>query len=142
MTGYEPNTLVHAKAMRRAPTDAERALWTLLRAKRFVDFKFRRQQPIGPYIADFVCPVAKLIIEADGSQHADSIPDIRRSNWLEANGYRVLRIWNNDILARPASVSEAIYGALLTPSPSHAEGGAGPALSLKGRGTESVAHGS
>ena len=114
--GYNALTLGRAKALRRELTDAERALWKLLRAKRLADFKFRRQQPIGTYIADFVCQSSRLIVEADGSQHLDSAHDQRRTAWLEGQGYRVLRFWNNDILARPSSVIDTVYAALV-PSP-------------------------
>ena len=98
--------------MRRQPTDAESKLWVILRNRRFVDHKFRRQVPIGPYIADYACYSAKLIIEADGSQHADNARDAVRDAELNRRGFRILRIWNNDILARPDAVSETIWHAL------------------------------
>ena len=109
--------LARAKAMRSEMTDAEAKLWRLLRAKRFVGFKFRRQQPIGPFIADFVCQAARLIIEADGSQHAESESDARRTAWLEARGYRVLRFWNGDILTKSDDIAAVIHAALHDPSP-------------------------
>ena len=92
------NTLSHAKEMRRVPTDAERQLWSRLRAKRLNGWKFRRQQPIGPYIADFVCMEAKLIVELDGSQHAESPRDKARDSNLEERGFRILRLWNDDVI--------------------------------------------
>ncbi len=98
--------------MRHEPTEAEHKLWLLLRDRRFVNFKFRRQVPIGPYIADFVCYSARLIVEADGSQHAESQHDMIRDAELIRRGFRLLRFWNNDILARPVSVSDAIWVAL------------------------------
>jgi very-short-patch-repair endonuclease len=98
-------------------TDAEKKLWQMLRAKRLEDFKFRRQQPIGPFIVDFVCQSEQLVIEADGSQHADSPDDVRRTEWLEARGYRVLRFWNGDVLRRPDDVVMTIYRTLTAPSP-------------------------
>ena len=131
--GYDARTLRLAKVQRRAPTEAERRLWALLRAHRLAAFKFRRQQPIGPYIADFVCQAHRLIVEVDGAQHADSAHDAARTAWLEGRGYRVMRFWNNDVLGRPGVVAASIYGALV-PSPSHALTGAGPSLSLEGRG--------
>jgi len=101
-----------ARSMRRQPTLAEQKLWSLLRNRRFVGFKFRRQVPIGPYIADFVCYEAKLIIEADGSQHADNARDLVRDAELERRGFRLLRLWNSDILARPAQVADLVWAHL------------------------------
>ena len=98
--------------MRRQPTDAESKLWVILRNRRFVDHKFRRQVPIGPYIADYACYSAKLIIEADGSQHADNARDVLRDAELNRRGFRILRFWNNDILACPDAVGETIWHAL------------------------------
>lgn len=87
-------------------------MWLLLRDRRLVSFKFRRQVPIDHYIADFVCYSARLIIELDGSQHAESTRDLARDAYLAAQGFRLLRIWNNDVLARPHGVLEAIWSAL------------------------------
>jgi very-short-patch-repair endonuclease len=98
--------------MRHEPTEAEHKLWLLLHDRRFVNFKFRRQVPIGPYIVDFVCYSARLIIEADGSQHAENQRDMIRDAELIRRGFRLLRLWNNDILARPVSVSDGIWAAL------------------------------
>lgn len=105
-----------AKGMRHAPTEAEARLWSLLRGRRFASYKFRRQMPCGPYIADFVCLSAKLIIEADGSQHADDIRDLTRDGYFKTQGFRVLRFWNNEILAQPDPVMETIWAALQNPS--------------------------
>ena len=98
-----------AKRMRHEPTDAERKLWLILRARRFSGYKFRRQVPLGPYIADFVCFEQRLIIEADGSQHADNMRDAARDAWFAAQGFRVRRFWNADILLRPAEVAETLW---------------------------------
>jgi len=98
--------------MRREPTDAERALWLLLRDRRLASYKFRRQVPIGAYIADFVCFSARLIVEADGGQHAESPADAVRDAALKAQGFRILRFWNNDILARPEAVAESVWTVL------------------------------
>ena len=99
--------------MRRAPTDAETLLWRHLRGKRFSGCKFKRQQPIGPYIVDLVCLRRRLIIEADGGQHSDTIDyDTARTAWLEAQGFCLLRFWNNDILQRTEAVQESIFSAL------------------------------
>jgi very-short-patch-repair endonuclease len=101
--------------MRAQPTEAEQRLWLLLRNRRFVGYKFRRQVPVGSYIADFVCYSARLIIEADGSQHAQSARDWKRDNELESCGFKILRLWNHDILARPDVVADAIWHALQEP---------------------------
>jgi very-short-patch-repair endonuclease len=98
--------------MRHEPTEAERKMWLLLRNRRFVSYKFRRQLPVGSYIADFVCLSAKQIVELDGSQHAESTTDATRDAYLQAQDFRVLRIWNNDVLARPDSVLDAVWNAL------------------------------
>jgi very-short-patch-repair endonuclease len=90
--------------MRRIATDAERKLWLLLRDRRLDGFKFRRQVPFGPYILDFVCFEKKLVIEVDGGQHCDSDADKSRDAYLEAEGYRVVRYWNNDALKNPERV--------------------------------------
>ena len=87
-------------------------LWALLRDRRFVGYKFRRQQPVGPFIVDFVCTEAKLIVELDGSQHADDPTDTTRDAELTRRGFRVLRIWNNDLINNRDGVCEAIYLAL------------------------------
>ena len=104
-----------AKRMRHEPTEAERKLWTLLRNRRFARYKFRRQLPIGDYIVDFVCLSEKLIIEADGSQHAENLRDETRDAQLRQRGFRLLRLWNHDILARPGAVAEAVWAALESP---------------------------
>jgi len=90
--------------MRREMTDAERKLWFLLRDRRLDGAKFRRQAPVGPYIADFVCLRRKVIVEADGGQHVDSAKDAVRDQWLAREGYRVVRYSNVDILKNPAGV--------------------------------------
>ena len=106
-----------AKALRSDATDAERALWRLLRSRRFAEVKFRRQVPIGRWIVDFVSFEQSLIVEADGSQHADSARDVERDADLNQRGFRILRFWNNDILLRPVSVADAIFAAIASPSP-------------------------
>jgi very-short-patch-repair endonuclease len=74
--------------------------------------KFRRQQPIGPFFVDFVCLERRLIVEVDGGQHAGSSSDAERTRWLQAQGYRVLRFWNNDVLANPDGVAQVILDSL------------------------------
>ena len=88
-------------------TDAERRLWSRLRAKQ-LGVQFTRQHPIGSYIADFACRRQRIVIECDGGQHSDSLTDAGRTEVIEAHGYRVARFWNNDILQNTDGVIEAI----------------------------------
>ncbi|MGC4024104.1 MAG: DUF559 domain-containing protein [Mesorhizobium sp.] len=89
---------VFARDMRRESTKSEKRLWLELRDRRLDQIKFRRQVPLGPYIADFVCFECGLIVEIDGSQHADSVYDQVRTTELKKRGFRVLRFWNDDVL--------------------------------------------
>ena len=104
------------KALRQNMTDAEQLLWRHLRAHRLNGQKFRRQQPIGPYVVDFVHLGAKLIVEADGGQHSQSESDVVRDEWLTSQGFKIMRFWNNDILNNTDAVLTAILDAL-APSP-------------------------
>ena len=101
-----------AKQMRRTPTDAEAAMWQLLRDRRFAAFKFRRQVPLSNYIVDFVCFDKQLIIEVDGSQHAFHERDIVRDAALRNAGFAIARYWNNDVLQQRTSVLEDILAKL------------------------------
>ena len=101
------------KELRSNQTTAETRLWYYLRARRFEDFKFRRQQIIENYIVDFVCFEKNLIIELDGSQHFDQIEyDSERTRVLAERGFKVLRFWNNDVLQDAGTVLEAIFSEL------------------------------
>ncbi|HUD52081.1 endonuclease domain-containing protein [Parvibaculum sp.] len=102
-----------ARRLRRDQTDAEQRLWSRLRRNALGE-NFRRQHPIGHYIVDFVCLGHRLIVEADGGQHSQdrALHDIARTKWLESRGYKVLRFWNNDILANTDGVIELIVAAL------------------------------
>jgi very-short-patch-repair endonuclease len=93
-------------------TDAEVRLWFALRDRRFAQFKFRRQVAIGPYIADFVCFDARVVVEVDGGQHVDSIPDARRDHWFRANDFYVVRFWNHDVLRNLEGVLTSLIGTL------------------------------
>jgi very-short-patch-repair endonuclease len=117
-----------ARQMRAEPTDAERKLWWHLRKRlKTPDTHFRRQVRIGRYIGDFVCHSARLVVEVDGGQHAvRTAADQERSRVLEANGYRILRFWNNDVLTNIDGVLEEIQRAITTtptPNPSPQGGG-------------------
>ena len=103
--------------MRREPTQAEAKLWSMLRGQRFGGLKFKRQEQLGDYIVDFVCFGARLIVEADGGQHAESKGDAVRDAWLTAQGFRVLRFWNSDVLGNPDGVARVILDAALPPLP-------------------------
>ena len=105
--GVSSNQRSRARTMRGAPTESELRLWRLLR-DRLSGFKFRRQVPVGPYIVDFLCVGAKLIVEADGFQHAESPRDKARDAYLESQGWKVLRFWNNEVLQNREGVLETI----------------------------------
>ena len=116
----------HARSLRSTMTDAEKRIWFRLRAHRLNGTSFRRQFPIGTYIVDFVCLDARLIVEIDGGQHAESERDKVRDAWLRSEGFVVLRFWNNDVLANTAGVIEKINEALPASSP--------PSLTLPRKG--------
>jgi very-short-patch-repair endonuclease len=104
-----------AKRLRSQETQAETILWRHLRQLEPRGSHFRRQVAIGPYIADFVCLAARLIVEVDGSQHGTDEGkrhDDARTRWLNAEGYRVLRFWNNDVMSRTTAVLEVIHQAI------------------------------
>jgi very-short-patch-repair endonuclease len=119
--GDKINLTPLAKNLRKESTDAERLIWSRLRAGRLEGLKFRRQHPIGPYIVDFVCLERKLVIELDGGQHAlpeETQKDNQRDSWLKEEGYTVLRFWNNEVLTNLNGVLEEIRGKLGSKSPS------------------------
>ena len=102
-----------AKQLRRQSTEAEKRLWAALRSRQLSGAKFRRQVPIGPYVADFVCPAASLVIEIDGGQHGSQAEDdARRSECLAREGYRVVRFWNNEVMDNLPGVLETIMREL------------------------------
>ncbi len=117
-----------ARILRGAMTEAEKRLWQMLRSRQTEGFQFRRQVPIGAFIADFVCHAARLIVEIDGGQHdLSSEAEARRTRFLEGEGYRVLRFWNNEVLGNPKGVCAVIAGNLrrvtpTQPSPLKGEG--------------------
>ncbi|MDN5849631.1 MAG: endonuclease domain-containing protein [Nitrococcus sp.] len=104
-----------AKHLRRHMTESENRLWRHLRAHRLNGEKFRRQQPIGPYVVDFAHFGARLIVEADGGQHNDAPHDEQRDNWLRAQGFTVLRFWNNEIMGNLEGVLATIMHAVANP---------------------------
>jgi very-short-patch-repair endonuclease len=108
-----------ARRLRKNSTFAERRLWKYLRSRGLGDFKFVRQEPIGPYIVDFVCRERRLVIEIDGGQHATSARDVVRDRWLADHRYRVLRFWNNEVLGNIEGVWETIFAAASAEAPPH-----------------------
>ena len=104
---------VSARELRRNPTDSERTLWRHLRLRQLGGYKFRRQYPLGEYIVDFICLEKRLIIEVDGGQHSEQATyDSKRKAWLAAQGFYMLRFWNNQIFEDLEAVEEQILEAL------------------------------
>jgi very-short-patch-repair endonuclease len=119
-----------ARALRRDATEAEKKLWQHLRQPPFREHHFRRQATIGPYFADFASHQARIVIEVDGGQHSSSTSDERRTRYLEAKGYRVLRFWNNDVGENISGVLSMVDAAVNaetppTPDPSPPKAGGG-----------------
>lgn len=105
-----------ARRLRKNMTDAERRLWKELRSRQLDDSKFRRQAPIGKYIVDFVSFERKLIVELDGSRHVEqAAADAVRTEWLQSQGFRLLRFWNHQVFEELGSVMEAIWLAVRSP---------------------------
>ena len=113
-----------ARALRRNSTDVERVMWGLLRDRRFAGMKFRRQVPIGPYIADFASIEQRLAVEADGGQHGGA-SDERRDAFLAKRGWRVVRFWNSDVLQNRNGVLEHLLHLTKAPSPPPSPANAG-----------------
>lgn len=115
-----------SRELRQNSTDVERIVWRELRSRRFEGYKFRRQFPIDPCIVDFCCLRRRLIIELDGGQHAEhEKQDRARTEFLEKQGYRVLRFWNTDVLTKKEAIMDIILNALVPspqPSPKKGEG--------------------
>ena len=110
---------VFARPLRKRSTDAERKLWNHLRARQLAGAKFRRQVPIGDFIVDFASYDRRLVVELDGSQHAEPAHrarDAARDHWLRSQGFAVLRFWDTDVLQRPDAVLSAILDALDHPA--------------------------
>jgi very-short-patch-repair endonuclease len=125
-----------ARYLRNNLTEPERKLWAHLRGRRMAGIRFRRQQPIGPYIVDFYCSKAKLVIELDGGQHTTDAAieyDSRRTHWLEAQGYRVLRFSTAELLENRNSVLDTIWQAVQVSALPHPEPPAAVRPSLEGR---------
>ena len=112
-------TTSRARSLRSDMTDAERLLWRALRGKQLNGYRFRRQHPIGKYIADFACVEQKIVIELDGGQHQEQLEyDEQRTAFLRAHGWQVLRFWNNDVLNNLTGVLSTIANSLTAAPPS------------------------
>ncbi len=102
-----------ARRLRQNQTDAEKIVWQQLRSRQLAGCKFRRQHPLGNYIVDFICLDRKLIIELDGSQHMETLEyDEKRSNFLQQEGFVILRFWNNQVFEELETVLAVIHGEL------------------------------
>ena len=112
MRGPQTARTNRARSLRKADNDAEQALWSALKNRQLNGAKFTRQFPIGPYFADFACREDHLVIELDGSQHADSDYDRRRDKFMVEQGWSVLRFWNVDALQERDAVVDTILAAL------------------------------
>jgi very-short-patch-repair endonuclease len=119
MRGPDKIKTQRARTLRANSTKAELRLWRQLRARTLMGHKFVRQEPIGPYIVDFVCRDQRLVIEVDGGQHATDKRDVVRDRWLAEHQYRVLRFWNNEVFSNMEGVLEMIAAALPSESPPH-----------------------
>jgi very-short-patch-repair endonuclease len=118
MRGADVKSTRRARSLRRRSTRAEWVLSLALRDRRLSGLKFMRQQPLGPYHVDFVCREQRLIIEVDGGQHADSASDRRRDAYLNLLGYRVVRVWNNDVIGNLEGVLQMLSAELkIAPHP-------------------------
>ncbi|HUC65134.1 MAG TPA: endonuclease domain-containing protein [Stellaceae bacterium] len=125
-----------ARRLRRDMTEAEKIIWRLLRARQLAGYTFRRQEPIGRYIVDFVCFQPRLVVEIDGGQHADPTRyEEERTGFLEREGFRVLRFWNNEVLENREGVCLRILEVLALPP--HLPGAArrAPPSPTRGEGT-------
>jgi len=119
MRGAKVTKTTAARRLRKDSTFAERKLWKYLRARGLGHFKFVRQEPIGPYVVDFVCREKRLVIEVDGGQHATDKRDVIRDRWLADHRYRVLRFWNNEVLGNIEGVWDVIFAAASAAAPPH-----------------------
>nr|WP_295380592.1 DUF559 domain-containing protein [Pseudoxanthomonas sp.] len=106
-----------ARELRKDMTPAERRLWTILQGRQLEGYRFRRQCPVGPYIADFACLEANLLLEVDGGQHMDAVVDVRRDTFLRREGFHVLRFWNNEVMTNLEGVRALIVSRLADSHP-------------------------
>jgi very-short-patch-repair endonuclease len=113
-----PDTIRRARENRASMPKAEETMWALVRDRRFIERKFRRQHTIGVYAVDFACPAVKLVIELDGPLHDEQVAfDERRTEYLKLNGWRVMRFKNDEVFADSGAVMRRIAEAIENPSP-------------------------
>jgi very-short-patch-repair endonuclease len=112
MPQFKPRPTKRAKGLRNNATKAERTLWLHLSRRQLKGIKLSRQMPVGPYFCDFLCREHQLVIEVDGGQHAESERDRVRTAYLEQQGYRIIRFWNNDVLENVEGVLQIISEAI------------------------------
>ena len=113
LTRFNPQAKIRSRHLRREMTVAEQRLWKGLRQRQMQNYKFRRQHPYVNYVLDFVCLEARLVIEVDGGQHQERVDyDIKRTLWLEQQGFRVLRFWNNEVMNNLEEVLDVIWRTL------------------------------
>lgn len=105
---HHRQSTINARNLRHNQTDAEQVMWHHLKARRFMNLKFRRQHPVGPFIADFACLEARLIVEIDGGQHSENARDASRNAYMNKEGFEVVRFWNNDVLQNIDGVLSAL----------------------------------
>ncbi|MGL4490397.1 MAG: endonuclease domain-containing protein [Rhizobiaceae bacterium] len=108
----KPDAIQFARQLRQADNDAEALMWLELKAKQLGGYKFVRHFPIGPYFADFLCRSERLVVEIDGSQHSESLHDVRRDQFMAAQGYSIMRFWNTDVFKERDAVVDTILAAL------------------------------
>ncbi len=113
---YPLNLKTNAKELRKFQTDAEKKIWSHLKHKQILGVKFRRQYIIAPYIVDFVCLSANIVIEIDGGQHSYEV-DHYRDEYIQSQGYEILRFWNNEVFENIEGVLQVIYNKLLSVAP-------------------------
>ncbi|MBV8739373.1 MAG: endonuclease domain-containing protein [Alphaproteobacteria bacterium] len=122
MRGPDAISTERARALRRRSTRAELALWRHLRDRQLAGFKFVRQEPVGPYFADFACRERYLVVEVDGGQHAKSGADAKRDATMRDLGYKIIRVWNSDILGNIEGVLQMLSAELeYAPHPANGE---------------------
>jgi very-short-patch-repair endonuclease len=139
--GASSTAVVRARSLRRSMTDAERKLWYMLRDRRFSDAKFRRQVPLGPYVADFLSFERHIVVEVDGGQHSGKASDVARDDWFRGQGFTVVRFWNNDVLKNLEGVATLLLDivAANTPHPAlRPRAAAKPPSPTRGEGKRSA----
>ncbi len=117
MPQFRPRPTARAQELRNHATDADRKLWLRISRRQLEGHKFSRQMPVGPFICDFMCRERMLVIELDGGQHAENLRDKSRTHFIEGEGYRVLRFWNNEVMENIEGVLATIVAALKSSPP-------------------------